>query len=75
MKIDIYGASWCTYCKLAIKLCESKSIEFEYIDIDSNDNLAQMEARMGGKVKSIPQIFLDNEYLPGGFTGLKQKLG
>lgn len=75
MKVDIYGAEWCVYCKQAVKLCEGKAVQFEYIDIEQGDNLAQMEQRMGGKVKSIPQIFLDNEYVPGGFTGLKQKLG
>ncbi len=75
MKIDIYGASWCNYCTQAVKLCEGKSIQFEYIDIDESNNLAKMEKRIGGKVKSIPQIFLDNEYIPGGFTGLKQRLG
>lgn len=75
MKIDIYGAGWCGYCKQAVDLCQGKSIQYEYFDIDKGDNLSLMEQRMGGKVKSIPQIFLDNEYLPGGFTGLKQRLG
>lgn len=75
MKVDIYGAEWCGYCTRAVKLCESKSIQYTYLDIDKANNLEQMEQRIGGKVKSIPQIFLDNEYLPGGFSGLKQRLG
>lgn len=75
MKVDIYGAPWCGYCKHAVALCESKAVQYKYIDIDQDNNLAEMEKRIGNKVKSVPQIFLNNEYLPGGFSGLRQRLG
>jgi len=74
MKAEIYGASWCTYCKHAVSLCVSKGIQYDYIDVDDEINLKKLEERMGGKVKSVPQIFLDGIFIPGGFTGLKQEL-
>ena len=74
MKAEIFGASWCIYCKDAVKLCETNSIQFSYIDVDDADNLNVLEEKMGGKVKSVPQIFLDDQYVPGGFLGLKREL-
>ena len=74
MKIEIYGAEWCAFCKDAITLCKSKSLSFEYFDIDVSTNLKTLEERVGSKVRTVPQIFKDGEFLPGGFTGLKQEL-
>ncbi len=74
MKIEIYGAEWCAFCKQAVSLCESKDIEFDYIDIDDTVNMRTLEERVGSKVRSVPQIFKDGLLVPGGFTGLKQEL-
>ena len=75
MKIEIYGAEWCTYCKSAQSLCESKGLEYDYIDIDNTANRVSLEERLGMKARSVPQIFLDGRLVTGGFTGLKQELG
>lgn len=74
MKIEIYGAEWCAYCKRAVSLCETKGISFDYIDIDETANLRQLEERVGGKVRTVPQIFMDGQLVQGGFTGLQQEL-
>lgn len=74
MKIEIYGAEWCSFCKQAKVLCETKSIDFDYIDIDDSANMRSLEERMGGKVRSVPQIFMNGQLIPSGFTGLKQEL-
>jgi glutaredoxin len=74
MKVEIYGAEWCAYCKQAVQLCESQSIEYEYIDVDESGNMKALQERMGTPARSIPQIFVDDAFLPGGFTGLKQEL-
>ncbi len=74
MNIEIYGASWCTFCESAKRLCESKSIDYDYIDVDDTANLRILEERVGSKVRSVPQIFLDGRLVQGGFTGLKQEL-
>jgi glutaredoxin len=74
MKVEIYGAEWCGFCKEAVSLCKTKSIDYEYIDVDTDANLKVLEERMGSRVKSIPQIFKDGQLLPGGYTGLKREL-
>jgi len=74
MKVEIYGTSWCGYCKNAVALCETKAIEYDYIDVDDTSNLRLLEERIGEKIRSVPQIFLDNEYVIGGFRGLEDKL-
>lgn len=74
MKVEIYGAEWCTFCKQAVKLCETKAISFEYIDVDETSNMRLLEERVGAKVRTVPQIFIDGQHLPGGFTKLQQEL-
>ncbi len=74
MKIEIYGAEWCAFCKSAVQLCESKSIQYDYIDIDETANLRSLEERIGNKVRTVPQIFLDGSLVQGGYTGLQQQL-
>jgi ribonucleoside-diphosphate reductase subunit M2 len=74
MKAEIYGASWCSYCENAVALCESNGITFDYIDVDVESNLKDLEERVGGRIKSVPQIFLDGKFVPGGFTGLRKEL-
>lgn len=74
MKVEIYGAEWCTFCKQAVRLCETKAISFEYVDIDDTANMRLLEARVGSKIRTVPQIFVDGAYLPGGYSGLEQEL-
>ena len=74
MKVEIYGAEWCTFCKQAAKLCEAKGVEYDYIDIDDTANRNSLEERLGSKVRAVPQIFIDGEYVPNGFTGLRAKI-
>lgn len=74
MKVEIYGTEWCTYCKQAVKLCESKGIDFSYIDVDDTANLKVLEDRVGSKIKSVPQIFVNGKHMINGFKGLQQEL-
>ncbi len=74
MKVEIYGAEWCASCKQAVTLCETRGISFDYIDIDETPNLRQLEERVGTKVRTVPQIFLNGSHVQGGFSGLQQEL-
>jgi glutaredoxin len=74
MQVEIYGAEWCTYCKSAVQLCENKNITYDYVDIDDTSNLRLLEERIGGKARTVPQIFINNELVVGGFTGLQALL-
>ena len=74
MKIEIYGTESCTYCKLAVKLCVAKSIQYEYTDVGLGDNLQKLTERMGVRPRTVPQIFVDGTYIDGGYNGLTQSL-
>lgn len=74
MKIEIFGAEWCHFCKNAVELCKTNNLEYDYIDIDDGDNLSVLQERMGTKVRSIPQIFMNDVFVPNGYTGLKEEL-
>lgn len=74
MKVEIYGTAWCHFCKQAVALCDGKSIQYDYIDVDDTANLRMLEERIGTQVRSVPQIFLDGQLVANGYTGLKQEL-
>lgn len=74
MKVEIYGAEWCGFCKQAAALCEAQGIAYDYIDVDQSGNMKALQERLGAPARSIPQIFIDDQFLPGGFTGLRQEL-
>jgi glutaredoxin len=74
MKVEIYGTEWCAFCKQAVSLCETKSVQYDYIDVDDTANLRSLEERLGSKVRSVPQIFLNGQILTNGFNSLKQEL-
>jgi glutaredoxin len=74
MKIEIYGAKWCTVCDHAVKLCESKNLEYDYFDIDDTENLVKLETKLNTRARSIPQIFLNGNHLKAGFTELQRDL-
>jgi glutaredoxin 1 len=70
--IEIYGAQWCGHCTRAKDLCNSREVEFTYYDVDENDNKQNLFDRMDEKPETIPQIFIDGDFFPGGFLGLRQ---
>ena len=74
MKVEIYGTRTCGYCLRAVSLCEEKSIEYNYIDVGNEAILQTLTERMGVRPRTVPQIFLNGTYLPGGFDGLRQEL-
>ena len=64
-KIEIYTSTMCPYCSRAVRLLQSKNVNFEQIDVSMNSELRQsMRLRAGGHT-SVPQIFIDNEHIGG----------
>ena len=64
-KIEIYTSIMCPYCSRAVRLLQSKNVNFEQIDVSMNSGLRQsMRLRAGGHT-SVPQIFIDNEHIGG----------
>lgn len=73
MKVEIYGAPWCAQCKTAKSLCESKGVDVDYIDVDDSANMRALEERVGGRVRAVPQIFVDGEHVAS-IAALQSKL-
>jgi len=56
-KLKVFGASWCAGCKQLKAALESKGVEFEYIDIDSNADMAQKYG-----VRSLPTSVIHQDF-------------
>ena len=53
-KIEIYTSIMCPYCSRAVRLLQSKNVNFEQIDVSMNSGLRQsMRLRAGGHT-SVP---------------------
>lgn len=64
-KVEIYSSMWCPFCHRAKRLLQSKGVEFEEYDVDTNPTLRQeMTARAGGR-RTVPQIFIDDHHVGG----------
>ena len=67
MQVQIITSETCWYCDQAKKLLDTNNQHYEEIDlVDGFELMAQY------KCKTVPQIFIDGAYLPGGYEGLKQ---
>ena len=64
-KVEIYTGIMCGFCSRALRLLDSKNVQYEQIDVSLSSELrAQMRSRAGGKT-SVPQIFIDGDHIGG----------
>jgi glutaredoxin 3 len=71
-KAIIWSKSNCSYCEQAKQLLTMKGIVFEERKIGKEWTKEQLLEAVP-TARSVPQIFLDDQYV-GGFTELRQKL-
>lgn len=67
--LKIYSASWCGHCKRLKDYLRNSNIEFTDIDIDVNLEDAMDLINM--RLKTIPQVFLDEVHLGGADATIK----
>lgn len=76
-QVVIVGRENCTFCKQAVQTCNQKGIPFSYKTIHDDIALEQVEIIAGGKVSSVPQIYISedglNTYI-GGFSDFRKYL-
>lgn len=64
MTITMYGADWCGDCVRAKKLFNDNNVEFQWVDLERDENEKFVESevlrRNNGK-KSIPVIVFDDD--------------
>ena len=72
MKATLWSKNSCPYCLQAKALLESKGIEFEERNISADWTREQLLEAVP-TARTLPQIFLDDNYI-GGFTELRRHL-
>jgi len=72
MKATVWSKNNCSYCDQAKALLTSKGIQFEEKKIGEGWTKEELLEAVP-TARSVPQIFLGEEYV-GGFPELKQKL-
>jgi glutaredoxin len=73
-KYEVFGAAWCSYCKMAVQLLEEAGLPYDYYDITEGDGLTQLEKRLNGEpFRTIPRVFLLDRLI-GGYEDLKKEL-
>jgi glutaredoxin len=72
MKAIVWSKSYCSYCEQAKTLLSSKGIEYEERRIGDGYTTEQL-LEVVPTARSVPQIFLDEEYV-GGYIELRKKL-
>lgn len=73
MTVEIYSTPACGQCVQAKGLLKSKDIPFVEFTVGKDVEKAELEARIGSSIRSVPQIFMDGSYV-GGLTELRAKV-
>lgn len=73
MSAEIYSTPTCGNCMSAKTLLKSKNIPYVEYTIGKDVEKSDVEARVGNSIRSVPQIFLNNEYV-GGIQELRSKI-
>lgn len=68
----VYSVNNCGFCEAAKTLLKSRNLSFQEINI-TNDDKARIELVQKTGHRTMPQIFIDDEFL-GGYQELKEYL-
>jgi glutaredoxin 3 len=79
MKAKIYTMSGCPWCVRAKQILQTKNYQVEEVVLvrgtpEADVIKQEIQAKTGVVVRTLPQIFLGEEYV-GGCTDLAKKLG
>ena len=72
MKAVVWSKNQCPFCVQAKALLESKGIKYEERNVSTNWTKEQLLEAVP-TARTLPQIFLDDNYI-GGFTELRKHL-
>lgn len=73
MTAIIWSKDACPYCVQAKNLLDAKGIQYEERNITGGNWTKEQLLEAVPSARTLPQIFLDDEYI-GGFTELRKKL-
>ena len=63
-RIEIYSTDNCLWCDHAKSLLRTRGLDFEEIDISSDQASALEMTKRSGR-RTVPQIFIDNVHIEG----------
>ena len=55
-KIKMYATTWCSDCRFAKRWFDSHDIAYDYINIEEDEQAAEIVARVNGGARSVPTI-------------------
>lgn len=73
MTAEIYSTPSCGQCVQAKGILKSKEIPYVEYTVGKDVDKSTLEERVGSPVRSVPQIFMDGDYV-GGLTELRAKV-
>lgn len=69
MRIKIYTKTVCPYCVAAKNWLKTKGYQYEEISMDNDAERQKFYETLGPSVRTVPQIFVDDERI-GGYNDL-----
>jgi len=64
-KIEIYTQPFCPFCARALRLLQSKGVDFQEIDAPAGTQARKDARERSGGRSSVPQIFIDGRHIGG----------
>ncbi len=60
-KIKVYGTRWCGDTKRALRILDERSIEYDWIDIDKDEDGEKFVKKTNRGNRSVPTIIFPDE--------------
>lgn len=74
MKITVYTKTICPYCTSAKMWLKNKGYSYEEVNLDNDEERQKFYERVGEGVRTVPQIFVDDERIGGYQELVKSRL-
>ena len=58
--IVVYGGTWCSDCRRAKRFFDQHKIQYEWVDLDSDDKALDYVKRVNNGKRVIPTIVFDD---------------
>lgn len=63
-QVILYSASWCGFCRAAKDYLESKGVEYQLKDVESDAKIAEEAVEKSGQ-RGIPVLDIDGKIIVG----------
>jgi len=70
LKVEIYTKDHCIWCDRAKGLLNAHFIDFEEFDLSNDEERVQFYEELGDNVKTVPQVFINDQRV-GGYQDLR----